>query len=111
MESETGRNGRNGVGKVMEAAPGRSVEAPIATQKRRRIPGAARLIPRLRIELDQVDLGRQVRGDLEADFLLTNGGLGPGLHGSVSSITRATSARFHYPVLRREPRSTQIASS
>ena len=30
--------------------------------------------------LNDVDLGRQVRGHLEADFLLTNSGLGPGLH-------------------------------
>jgi hypothetical protein len=34
-----------------------------------------------RIDLDDVDLGRQVRGNLEADFLLTHCGLGPGLHG------------------------------
>ncbi len=30
--------------------------------------------------LDNVDLSRQVRRNFEADFLLTNGGLGPGLH-------------------------------
>jgi hypothetical protein len=30
--------------------------------------------------LDDVDLGRQVRRHFEADFLLANGGLGPGLH-------------------------------
>jgi len=33
-----------------------------------------------RIDLDDVDLSRQVAGDFEADFLLTNCGLGPGLH-------------------------------
>jgi len=31
-------------------------------------------------KLDDVDLGRQVRGNLEANFLLTNCGLCPNLH-------------------------------
>ncbi len=34
------------------------------------------------IDLDDVDLSRQIRGNLEADFLLANRGLHPGLHGS-----------------------------
>jgi hypothetical protein len=36
--------------------------------------------PILEMTLDDVDLGRQVRGNLEADFLLANGGLGPDFH-------------------------------
>jgi hypothetical protein len=31
-------------------------------------------------QLDDVDLCREVAGDLEADFLLAHGGLGPNLH-------------------------------
>jgi hypothetical protein len=34
------------------------------------------------VVLDQVDLSRQIRGNLEADFLLANRGLHPGLHGA-----------------------------
>jgi hypothetical protein len=36
------------------------------------------------IDLDDVDLSRQIRGNLEADFLLANRGLHPGLHGNSS---------------------------
>jgi hypothetical protein len=36
--------------------------------------------------LDNVDFGRQVRRNFEADFLLTNGGLGPGLHDDLLQI-------------------------
>jgi hypothetical protein len=43
------------------------------------------LSPRLenqigRIDLDEVDLGREIRSNFEADFLLANCGLRPGLH-------------------------------
>ena len=39
-------------------------------------------------QLDDVDLSRKVRGNLEADFLLTDGGLGPDLHGNSSKAAR-----------------------
>jgi hypothetical protein len=42
--------------------------------------GPARLKTESRSLLDEVDLSRHVRGHLEADFLLTNGRLHPGLH-------------------------------
>jgi hypothetical protein len=43
-----------------------------------------------RSTLDDVDLSRQIRGNLEADFLLANRGLHPGLHG-VSPMLKARS--------------------
>jgi hypothetical protein len=43
--------------------------------------------------LDEVDLSRQVRGNLEADFLLTHSGLGPGLHDVF--LLRIRQAAFH----------------
>jgi hypothetical protein len=46
---------------------------------------AAEILPPLRIHdqpiLDEVDLSRKIRGNFEANFLLTNGRLRPGLHG------------------------------
>jgi len=36
--------------------------------------------------LDNVDFGRQVRRNFEADFLFANGGLGPGLHDVSSRV-------------------------
>ena len=49
-------------------------------------------------DLDNVDLGRQVRRHFEADFLLAHCGLGPGLHGISSlELVRATSKRDDRP--------------
>ena len=48
---------------------------------------AAQILIAERDVLDDVDLSRQVRGNLEADFLLTNGGLGPGLHDDILQLT------------------------
>jgi hypothetical protein len=71
---------------------------------------AARL-PKL-IDLDQVDLSRQIRGNLEADFLLANRGLHPGLHGASPLLeagyrsrpfmmlklqARAAAGQLHFP--------------
>jgi hypothetical protein len=47
-----------------------------------------------RIALDDVDLGRQVRGDLEANFLLTNCGLCPNLHDFLLLNNRRTPVRL-----------------
>ena len=56
---------------VVETAHARQVRAHARAvlQRQRRVLG------------DDVDLGRQVARDFEADFLLAHGGLHPGLHG------------------------------
>jgi hypothetical protein len=44
------------------------------------VPRLASARANLHHQLDDVDLCREVAGDLEADFLLAHGGLGPNLH-------------------------------
>src|SRR5437016_996430 len=39
-------------------------------------------------DLDEVDLGRKIRRDFEADFLLADCGLRPGLHGVCPPVDR-----------------------
>src|SRR5690606_33961454 len=46
------------------------------------------------IELDDVDLSRQVRRDFEANFLLANRRLHPGLHGSSPWVFYGVRARL-----------------
>jgi len=41
------------------------------------------------LQLDDVDVGRQVRRHFEADFLFAHGGLGPGLHDDVLQRQRS----------------------
>ncbi len=73
-----------------DGAPGPGVDMhPIKTTRRLPWAATAPSSAYANRQLDDVDLGRQVGGDLKANFLLANRRLHPGLHG-VSSSRHAT---------------------